>query len=457
MSIGRETEKKVLTDWYEKQGCHLLVIYGAKGTGKMQLITEFAEQRAAACYVCRDCGDREQRRRWRQELARQGKILPQFPEWSDILEAASEKKDILVLEEFPFLEKTGDPFWTALEQFMRTQSQKEHFLILLVSSSIRWVENDMVRSMKKSAALLSGLLKVKPLDYLQIRQLLPETDEKSRMILYGLTGGYSGRWTFFHQSDTLEDIMEHQFLAPSSPLREESIRILLSELRELNVYQTILGSMASGNNKLNDIYLMTGFPRAKISVYLKNMMEMEIVEKVFSIETLENDKTQKGLYRISDPLIQFYFTFLYPNLSALRVMEIPDFYREYVMPYLEHYTAGAFRKSCLEYLIAENRKGRLPFQALHAGEWIGKKAALDIVLTDDNGHSMAGYCNWEKKVLTAEDLEWLLYSTGEAGLKPECLWLFSAAEFEDRLKSMAETDQRIRLVRLEDITEASAD
>ncbi|MFR6392129.1 MAG: hypothetical protein ACLUN0_03870 [Roseburia sp.] len=55
------------------------------------------------------------------------------------------------------------------------------------------------------------------------------------------------------------------------------------ELRELSVYNTILAALASGNNKLNDLFLKTGFSRAKISVYMKNLMAFDVVEKVVSL------------------------------------------------------------------------------------------------------------------------------------------------------------------------------
>lgn len=57
------------------------------------------------------------------------------------------------------------------------------------------------------------------------------------------------------------------------------------ELRELSVYNTILAALASGNNKLNDLFLKTGFSRAKISVYMKNLMAFDVVEKVVSFDT----------------------------------------------------------------------------------------------------------------------------------------------------------------------------
>ena len=44
------------------------------------------------------------------------------------------------------------------------------------------------------------------------------------------------------------------------------------------------------------MYAHTGFSRAKISVYLKNLMELELVEKVLP-----------GTYEICNAFVRFYF------------------------------------------------------------------------------------------------------------------------------------------------------
>ena len=59
----------------------------------------------------------------------------------------------------------------------------------------------------------------------------------------------------------------------------------------------------------------------KETVYLKNLMQLEIVEKVFSVDTEGRDNTKKGIYQIRHPYVHFYYTFflllhvLLPSLS----------------------------------------------------------------------------------------------------------------------------------------------
>lgn len=70
-----------------------------------------------------------------------------------------------------------------------------------------------------------------------------------------------------------------------------------AELRELSVYNTILSAIAQGYNKLNDLYAKTGYSRAKISVYMKNLSHFDIVEKVQSFQTGGWENAKKGYTR----------------------------------------------------------------------------------------------------------------------------------------------------------------
>ena len=112
---------------------------------------------------------------------------------------------------------------------------------------------------------------------------------------------------------SLKDNICNQIISRTGGLRYECERLLSEELRELGVYNSILSALASGHHKLNDIYNHTGFSRAKISVYLKNLMELELIEKVFSYDTDGRENVQKGVYRISNHFVHFYFTYLYAN------------------------------------------------------------------------------------------------------------------------------------------------
>ena len=85
-----------------------------------------------------------------------------------------------------------------------------------------------------------------------------------------------------------------------------------------------------------------GYSRAKISVYMKNLAAFDVIDKVVSFETGGWDNTKKGIYRIVEPYINFWFTFVYPHLSEL-ISHTPEaFYDKFIAPYLDEYLENYF-------------------------------------------------------------------------------------------------------------------
>ena len=144
-------------------------------------------------------------------------------------------------------------------------------------------------------------------------------------------------------SASVEENLTTLFLEKNSFLPELMIKWLSEELRETAVYNTILATIADEKNgKLNAMYARTGFSRAKISVYLKNLMELELVEKVLP-----------GTYEISNSFIRFYFRFLFPHQTAWRRDNGRAFYETYIREDYSSFVRSAYRRICQEILQAD--------------------------------------------------------------------------------------------------------
>ena len=192
----------------------------------------------------------------------------------------------------------------------------------------------MVSKIGSEAAAISGFLKVRDLSLQQMSSLFSEYAEDDCIQLYAILGGVPGLWNRTNRSMSATDNVIHYMLNKYSALFGEMANCMLEELRETAVYNTILAIMATGSNKLNDIYHHTGFSRAKISVYLKNLMEIDLVEKIGA-----------GTYRISKPYVRFYFCYIYPNQSLLEKLSPEQFYKEVVEEAFPGFVREAYRKS----------------------------------------------------------------------------------------------------------------
>ena len=454
MLLGRSAELAQLNQYYSRQGSQIVVVYGQKNIGKASLLREFTKDKPVSLYAARSCSPKEQLFQWSREIAEAGDTEAQIDSYGDILRVLTENKgakSVIVIREFQHLVKVQTGFMDALVSFVREASEERQALIILSSSSVGWVENGMIRRMGAAAHSLSGLLKIKELKFRDCRDFFPGYSTGQCAQVYAVLGGVPGLWACFKKEDTVKDNIIRTILSPTGVLSCEADRLFAEELRETAVYNTILAAIAGGRYKLNELYRHTGFSRAKISVYLKNLMELEIVEKVFSYDTAGSVNAQKGIYRIRNHFIHFYFRFLYPNLSRLHSMGSEDFYAAFVAPGFAGYAGDYFRTICTEFMEEQNRRGNLPFVYERSGEWVGKTGNIDMILQDREGRTMIGLCCSDKVYVSHEDYERLMLCARKAKVEASYVYLFSVDSFDEELRLEARVKDHVRLVSMRDM------
>lgn len=181
MLTGRGKEIQYLQKFYEKSGSRFVVLYGQRGVGKTRLVREFTEEIPCFYYACREVSEREQRCQWGKELSENGADMEEFPAWQELFEGSlqdSSEKQAVVLDEFQYLVKNSGEFMEELVSFVERCADKRELLIILISSSTSWVESSMIKKMGRAAYKLSGVLKIKPLGFLNCGRLF-------RIILQG--------------------------------------------------------------------------------------------------------------------------------------------------------------------------------------------------------------------------------------------------------------------------------
>lgn len=454
MILGRTSELKYLNNCYDREGNQILVVYGQKYIGKTTLIKEFIQDKPNHYYLTPACSEREQAYQWGRLLRYEGAVLQEFPSFQDIFKSIVRRnvgKKVIVVDEFQNVVRAGDNFMKELVAFVHDQWNSTEVMVILCSSSIGWIENSMITKIGEAAHELSGFLKIREMPFEDIVQRFPNFRIEECVEAYAVLGGIPGLWNRFDDRLTIQQNICRNILNVNSFLFEEGERIVTEELREPAVYNTILASMAAGNHKLNDLYLHTEFSRAKISVYIKNLMELELVEKVFSYDTDGRENVQKGIYRISYPFVHFYFTYLYPHMSELQMLSVGEFYSRYIMPHFRSYVSEYYKQICRQHLAKWNERDKLPIRVGNIGEWVGKTGTLDIIAQDEQGLTLVGLCNWEKPMVTYDDYENLILFARKAKIKVDYIYMYTAGRFDEKLNLEAKVKKNLKLLQVSDL------
>lgn len=451
---AKNTDLKKLEEYYAKAGNHLLILYGQKGCGMKQLLGEFMKGKKTFYYRCRQASAGLQNRMLGEEIARRFEVKLQkftYDEYFNRIKTGDPSKLVLVIDEAQYVLKKDPEFAKSIIKLRMKRLYPGPVLIILTTSSLVWAKNEAANIFGEDAKHIDCFHKVENLNFLEMVRAFPELSVRECIKLYGVLGGvpaYMDRWD--QRADFKENICKN-VLSEKGFLYREAEELISAELRELSVYNTILATIAAGKNKLNDLFHETGYSRAKISVYMKNLAQFDIVEKLVSFETGGWENAKKGVYQIKNTFINFWFKFVYPHLSDLELMEPEMFYDVYIAPELDIYLNRYFRDVCMEYLSILNQMGKLPFSIHKMGTWVGKEGSIDIIAQSSDRLNIIGFCNWNEPQMTMAMCEEMATAMEQAKISSEHYYLFSATDFEPALKAYVQRDKSFQLIDMKEL------
>lgn len=432
MLAGRSKEYAYFNEYLKRPGSQMVVFYGQKFMGKTSFILDFCKGQTYSYFVAK----------------------PIVKEWmmhsfnSSIEELAAVRtsdKKVLIVDEFQEFAKCED-FMPTLIDLM----QKEKILIVLISSEVNWVETSIVKAFGRSVASISGFYKIRELSFKSICELYPEYNKANLFIMYSIYGGVPGLWNFFNPELSVEDNIIQGILSEKACLRQLGYSYNMSGLRESGVYDTILLSMANGSTKLNELYRITGFSRAKISVYLKTLMEQEQINKIYSIDCVGHENSQKGIYDISNHFTSFWFRFIYFHEDELQQLGAKAFFDRVIKDELLGFCGKYLRDIMKEYFT---EKGLIePSDKYAADCFLGKKNQINLVWKTKAVYHVV-LCDQLKIMTTYEDFERLQEAAHEAKMREKEFYIVSFRDFDEKLTLEARMKKNMHLLSFADVLE----
>lgn len=452
--VSRNSELKTLQSIYESTGNQIVLLSGNARSEKERLALTFCRDKKYFYYRGRNASAEEQLSQLKMQIEDSYGIKlmkNSFDECFTRIKSGDASKLVVVIDEFQSIVKKDVSFFKSILNLKNKKLYPGPVMILLMNSSLAWTRQSMAEVLGTDMGAIDHLIELKEFSFLDVVRAFPEYSVADAVAVYGIVGGcpaYLNRW---NGKKTIRENVCNLILHPYGILHNEAEDFISKELRELSVYDTILYALAIGNEKLNDLYRFTGYSRAKISVYLKNLAAFDVVEKVVSFETGGWDNAKKGIYRIKNPFLHFWFKFVYTNQSRLWTGTPDDFYETYISKELNAYLTPYFVKVCSEYLGLLNMVGQTPIKITRTGTWLGKEGTIDIIGQDDERESVVGICNWEKEALTFDDYQNLLFSMKQARIHAKVTYLFSATSFDERLQELEKEESSIVLVDMKEL------
>ncbi len=446
----RTKDLQYLQDIFNRPSNDIAVLYGSRFAGLSAIISDFIKDKECLFYRASAVGDHMQRELFAGELLDQTKS-PVFPNedydklLTTYISENSKHKKLIVFDDFIHLLKDNPTFINFLAGIMFQHTAPGSVMVLLVCDDIRWVENDMIRIIGKKSSEISGIIKLNVYSATEFVESFPDLPLSEAMGIYSVIGGKSS-----YYDRITEETTSHSFITGLLETMADDMfdpdGFLPKDIREPNVYNTILIKLAAGFGKLNDLHNATGIDRAKLSVYLKTLMENDIVTKVLSADVGNTANTVKGTYRIDDRQVLFYYKLVYPHFSSLKIMGAERFYRKYIEHEMTAFLEEYYPIFCMEHVRWLRDHDLLNFKVASIDEYHDKNKAIDFVVVAAGGSVIACATKYGGPHMNYKTYEDVKAAVRKNKINCDNIWLFSASGFDQKLSMFGSVTPGIRLV-----------
>lgn len=344
MFIGRESELNFLEERYSSNKGELVVLYGRRRVGKTETLKQFCKDKPHLFFSCRECTDKLQLKNFSEKLLKEkipaSAYISEFTDWEKAFRSITElpygeKKKLVVIDEFPYMCKGNESIPSVLQNLWDDLLKDENIMLILCGSAMSFIEKELLAEKNPLYGRATGIYKMTEMGFYDAAKFFPDYSPKEKVIAYSILGGIPHYLNQFDGNRTLEKNIKKSIFSKGCALYSEVEFLLRQELRETPVYNSIIEAVALGNTKLNEISMKSLIDdTSKTSVYLKNLIELGIIEREFSISESIKEKanSNKGLYRITDNFFRFWYAFVFTNMSELEGGDVDGVYKYSVEP-----------------------------------------------------------------------------------------------------------------------------
>ena len=466
MFIDRHQELTVLERMFHSEIAEFFVLYGRRRVGKTELLSQFCKDKRSIYFLASQLKEPDHLRQFTETTRHviNDPLLQSlvFDDWESafiyLAQQAQEERLVLVLDEFQYLCEDNAALPSLIQRFWDLHGKNSKLFLILCGSQVSFMEREVLAERSPLYGRRTGQLQLMPLSYRDSGYFFSGYSFKEKLITYGILGGipaYLNQFALRSTNDsqrTLEQHIKDELLTPQGYLFDEVNFLLRTELREPRTYASLLHAIAGGATRLNEISQRVGLDATNVNKYLSVLRELRLVKRETPVTDRAPQKSKKGLYKIADNYVKFWFRFVLPNRSLIESGNADLVYEEIIAPNLPHYMGEIFEDICRQY-ISLYWTEKLKVAPKQVGAHWARSIEIDVLTENiDESHSF-GECKWWNAPVGENVLNHLIEKTKKVpdrwNRNPRYL-LFSASDFTDALKQRVK-EEKVFLIETNDL------
>jgi hypothetical protein len=399
--VGRKRELAALErEWKEERGA-FVPIYGRRRVGKSELILHFLHGKRGLYYVGKRVPPALQVREFLRAASEAlgEPLLAEHPAdgWSQALRLVEERwkgagKFILAFDEFQWVAEASPELPSILQEAWDRRWKNGGCMLILCGSYIGFMEREVLGQRSPLFGRRTAQIFLRPFGFAEAARFHPGYSRLDQARVAFICGGVPLYLRCFSRDRSVEQNIAAALFEETGPLVREAEFLLREELREVANYHSVLLALAAGSATPSAISKVTGLDQRALQFYLSTLREIGYVQRRHPLtETMPSVRVVR--YALEDPLLCFWFRFVFPNLGRIAVLGSERAVQQLVQPQFEAFSGHAFERLCRDALPSLYvREGVAA--AFEIGEYWDHETQIDLVgLRKDNWTDL-GECKW---------------------------------------------------------------
>ena len=411
MFLNRSKELQLLRDQLNSSGKSAVLVYGKRRIGKTFLIAEAARSFDGIVinHLCAQTtlqGNIELL--CRSVCAGLNMPAMHFDTLMDLFSfiAGLNRKVLIILDEYSYMKESGTKH--EVDSYMQSVIDRlpGHVKLILCGSYIT-VMTELLEEGNPLFGRFTEIIHLEAFDYFESADFYPGNEINRKISNYAVFGGSPYVLSQINSSKSLKENIVQLILRDTGILRVYIESVILKEIQkayDIRIFQAI-GNGKKRYSELNDH--LSGSNNGLLDKQLKNLMNMEMIEKTFPINRPADKKKQ--FYEIRDNLVRFYFTYLFGNESLIFRLGEEAFYESYIRPTLNEFISRRFEQMVLQYFRRLSVTGQMTDILDFGTYWYDDPAAhkngeFDCVLKRPDGYDFVE-CKYYTKPMSERECE----------------------------------------------------
>lgn len=445
--VDRAEELAALEQEYARDGASLVILYGRRRVGKTTLISEFIKNKQALFFLATRESESQNRLAFQakaadftgNDLLREATVTGWDLIFKAVMDAPRSGKPVIVIDEFQYIGKSNPAFLSIFQRIWDELLKHRQVMVILCGSLIHMMESQALSYGSPLYGRRTAQIRLRPIPFWYYPEFFPDKPRNELIELYAVTGGVPKYIESFMDAGDIYESIRACVLNRFGYLYDEPSFLLQQEVSGIGSYFSLLKTIAAGKHKLSEIAAALEIKATSLTKYLKTLSDLDILEREVPVTEEDPEKSKRGLYRITDNYIKFWFLFVYPNKSFLeRGQEeiVMDKIRE---GFIKNHAAFVYEDICRARMWELNAAGKWPFRFSKVGLYWDSHTKIDIAALDPKGNDLIlGECKYRKDPVGISVLHELEAKAPNVPWKKDSRknWyiLFSANGFTDSLR-----------------------